>query len=271
MCETPRVDRQIHTAGSPCKTGNTDAFPLCPGGESNPTPSLITPGQTHHNKAHEIIKNMTNSAHILHDIFITWNTAPKPQERETTPLATHRRAVQLLDDVEDIVIRLADDTPAASVYQKHFPTWAAFIYNYPYNWQSKNTINENSLDQLYTLSIIADRYTPNIDTDTFDQFRNYLDKVEAKLAKEPELPATTRKTTHLLIDHIRDVLDHYDQWGPTQLDKAWKQFTGQLVVVANTSADQATWKTLLNQLVIPYAVNQLPGVLTIGAVLGITN
>ena len=149
MCETPRVDRQIHTAGSPCKTGNTDAFPLCPGGESNPTPSLITPGQTHHNKAHEIIKNMTNSAHILHDIFITWNTAPKPQERETTPLATHRRAVQLLDDVEDIAIRLADDTPAASVYQKHFPTWAAFIYNYPYNWQSKNTINENSLDQLY--------------------------------------------------------------------------------------------------------------------------
>lgn len=63
----------------------------------------------------------------------------------------------------------------------------------------------------------------------------------------------------MMVENILTLVDSYVVVGDFELDRALKTLLGSLAYVSARSTNRARWKEVLDAFVIPYAVNQVPG------------
>lgn len=213
---------------------------------------------------------MANPAEILFNQFNEWrkDDSAKSVRKDSKSLAQHRIMARHLDDLEKLIAMMAADGKRVSVYQRHFPAWSRFLFAYPRAWDTRSTdlLSYDSLEHLETLIEYCDGYCLHADEEKFDDLKAYLDRVKQALDDDETLPSTVKLSTRTLVENLVTIIDSYAIYGDVRLDDALQRLLGNLAMVAMQSKKSDIWRKILDDIVLPWLANQLPG-LPIGEVL----
>lgn len=209
---------------------------------------------------------MANPAKILFNQFNEWykDDWAKSVRKDSKSLAQHRIMARHLDDLEKLIAMMASDGKRVSVYQRHFPAWARFLFAYSGGWEtgSKNLLSYSSLEHLETLIEYCDGYCLRADEEKFDDLKAYLDRVKQALDDDETLPSTVKLSTRTLVENLVTIIDSYAIYGDVRLDDALQRLLGNLAMVAMQSKKSDIWRKILDRFVFPWLANQLPGLPT---------
>ena len=157
---------------------------------------------------------MANPAKILFNQFNEWykDDWAKSVRKDSKSLAQHRIMARHLDD---LIAMMASDGKRVSVYQRHFPAWARFLFAYSGGWEtgSKNLLSYSSLEHLETLIEYCDGYCLRADEEKFDDLKAYLDRVKQALDDDETLPSTVKLSTRTLVENLVTIIDSYAIYG----------------------------------------------------------
>lgn len=180
----------------------------------------------------------------------------------------HRIMVGHLNDVEKLLTVMEKDGKRVQSFRKYLPAWSRFLFAYPSGWgaNSRSLISVADLDALDMLIDPIDSYCLHADEEKFDDLKAYLDRVKQALDDDETLPSTVKLSTRTLVENLVTVIDSYAIYGDVRLDDALQRLLGNLAMVAMQSKKTDVWRKILDDIVLPWLANQLPG-LPIGEVL----
>lgn len=208
---------------------------------------------------------MANPAELLYGILTKWDSqvsvsSGSAQTRgDDAALTEHRRAVQLVDQIDEILGQMERSGKRVEVYRRTLPKWVNYIFCFPSNWNAANQhIDANALDVLDLLRDAMADFVPALDESRFEELKLYLELVDSELREDDSLPLVVRESTKAVIENLRTLIDHYTVAGDYELDVALRTLLGSLALVAMRSQHTNRWQKLINQIVLPYATNQLP-------------
>lgn len=212
---------------------------------------------------------MANPAELLLGIFSSWNKQGKTAEsaRSDGALSQHFQAARLITEIEELLDVLDSLGKRTCVYRRQIPAWKKTLFNYPRNWKSSDTgvINQTQLDHLDTLVDKIGEVLPVPEQARIESLKGYLDKVLEELAEDDSLSPAVRDSAIAVTNNVIGCIDDLQVLGTFAFSQAFERLLGCLAIVALRSKKKSTWKRVLDGMIYPYAVNNLPSLEAAGA------
>lgn len=148
-----------------------------------------------------------------------------------------------------------------SAYRSYFPHWVKTVFRYPHGWELSGSgeIDIEQIRHLDTLVDIIGDFVQEADPDKFEDLSAYLKLVETALTEDTSLPLSVLAPARAALANLRGCIDAYEVVGAFDFAKGVERLLGALAMVAISSNEKARWRKLINAFVVPYAVNNLPG------------
>lgn len=205
---------------------------------------------------------MANPAELLHDLFVRWNAEGKTAStaRNDNELVQHRNAVRYLDEIDELLSIAEARKKRVGTYRRYFPLWVRTVFNYPEAWKGQNTakIGQTQIDQLDNLIDMIDEFTVSPDKPSLSQFREYVRLIEWNLGQDESLSPAVRESARAVCVHMLSCVDNLAVTGSFEFGKAFERLLGVLATVTLRSSQRSRWRAVINFLVWPYAVANLP-------------
>ncbi|MGO1992253.1 MAG: hypothetical protein ACTH2Y_10555 [Corynebacterium sp.] len=205
---------------------------------------------------------MANPAELLHDLFVSWNATGTSASaaRKDPDLVQHRNAVRYLGEIDELLEIAKKNKKRVGTYRSYFPLWVKTVFNYPGSWGGQNTakIDQNQIDQLDNLIDMIDGFVVSPDKETLDQFREYVRLIEWNLDEDESLSPAVRESARAVCVHMLSCVDNLAVTGSFEFGKAFERLLGVLATVTLRSSQRSRWRTVVDFLVWPYAVANLP-------------
>lgn len=210
---------------------------------------------------------MANPAQLLHAKFASWRGAQNVNATTARGLngqnwEDHQLAILHLREVEELIRLLETQGRNMRVARQALPTWYQIVFAYDGGWQGQGSanINQTSLDTLEMLAERLEDVVPTLQADGIDRINGYIDSVSDVLSADSSLPAPLRAHINDVIAHVRWCTDNYATAGDFSLQDALERLAGAVVRGAANSTDKNKWKTVVNNIVWPFAVNMMAAI-----------
>ena len=205
---------------------------------------------------------MPNPAQLLHARFLAWrgpNNAHAFQVRglDGNNWEDHELALRHLRDIDELLRLLESQGRNMRVYREALPTWYQIVFAFDRGWKGNETatIDQRLLDTLEMLAERLEDVVPTLEDGGLAAITEYLDDVSEVLTADTSLPAALRAHVNDVINHVRWCVDNYSIVGDFSLQDALERLAGAVVRAAANSSEKSKWKTIVNNLVWPFAVN----------------
>lgn len=205
---------------------------------------------------------MANPAELLLQIFESWHkaNAPARDARKDESLVQHFQAARLVEEIEELLDVLDSLGKNTSVYREYLPAWKKTIFNYPSSWTAGHTgkIDKTQRQFLVTLIDQIDGVVPKPEPARVELLHGYLNQVLEDLAEDESLPKAVRDSAIAVTNNLLGCIDDLNVLGDFAFSQAYERLLGCLASVALQSERKTMWKAVLDGLIYPYAVNNLP-------------
>jgi hypothetical protein len=207
---------------------------------------------------------MANPAQLLHARFLAWRGAQNVAASTARGLngqnwQEHTLAVRHLGEIDELLRLLESQGRNMRVAREALPGWYQVVFAYPGGWsgQGSATIAPQSIDTLEMLAERLEDVVPALEDDGIDRINEYIDSVVKVLTADTSLPVDLRIHVNDVIAHVRWCIENYETVGDFSLQDALERLAGAVVRGAANSSDKGRWKTVVNNIVWPFAVNMM--------------
>lgn len=207
---------------------------------------------------------MANPAQLLHAIFLAWRGPDNAHAFQVRGLngnnwEDHEMALRHLSDIDELLRLLESQGRNMRVYREALPTWYQIVFAYDRGWKGNETaaIDQRRLDTLEMLAERLEDVVPTLEDDGLATITQYIDDVSEVLTADASLPAALRAHVNDVINHVRWCVDNYSIVGDFSLQDALERLAGAVVRAAANSSEKSKWKTVVNNIVWPFAVNMM--------------
>jgi len=207
---------------------------------------------------------MANPAQLLHSQFVSWRgghdtSATTARGLDGQNWDDYKLAIRHLDEIDELLRLLEGQGRNMRVARASLPTWYQIVFAYDRGWggQGSATIDGYALNTLEMLAERLEDVVPKLESDGIDRINQYLESVIAVVMEDTSLPTALRIHINDVIAHVRWCVDHYAVVGDFSLQDALERLAGAVVRGAANSTDKSKWKTVINNIVWPFAVNMM--------------
>lgn len=168
---------------------------------------------------------MANPAELLYQQLTEWID---PESRDTSQArhlphpeawAAHRRAVNLLDQIEEALDFARDQAgQPMTMARHHLPDWTAMVFSWPEGWNTPaDSLDPAVMEPLFTTAEMLQTVVPEFAPGGADALAVFLQVVDAKLSDaDPFLQKHARR----VIRHIAGLLDDWEILGEFRITTA---------------------------------------------------
>ncbi|KDE96922.1 hypothetical protein Y900_004385 [Mycolicibacterium aromaticivorans JS19b1 = JCM 16368] len=207
---------------------------------------------------------MSNPAQLLHAKFLSWRGPQNVNAASARGLNgqnwdDHTLAISHLREIEELIGLLESQGRNMRVAREAVPTWYQVVFSFSGGWQGQGTatIDQTSLNTLEMLAERLEDVVPTLEADGIDRINGYIESVAETLKSDPSIPAPLRAHINDVIAHVRWCTQNYATVGDFSLQDALERLAGAVVRGAANSTDKSKWKSAVNNIVWPFAVNMM--------------
>lgn len=178
-------------------------------------------------------------------------------------LAVHRRAMVLIDEIEQIISGLGLTPSRQAAYQRSIIRWTQWVIAWPHHWHGNpaaqyKTVNDgDALDMLDLLAQHLEGIVPTINEPERLIYTEIINELIAAIAEDDSLPTDMRQHLYTLISHARHCLEDYEIMGDFALKAAVDRLAAAAAQAANKSSNPSVWAGFRDKLFWPLTVNVL--------------
>lgn len=212
------------------------------------------------------IEFMANPAELLLGIFSKWDEArgngasAQESRADTDSLDDHRLAIGYLNQIDELLNKMALDDKRVGPYRRQFPVWVKHTFNYGEVWTHADPgTPAHAFDVLEGLIDALAPYVPALESERFEELKEYLHKVRDTLNEDTSISRGTLQGALALVENVLTLIDSYTVVGDFELERALQSLLGSLAWAAAQSTNRERWRDILTGFFIPYSVNQVPG------------
>lgn len=222
---------------------------------------------------------MANPAELLHNILSEWfNEQDKPIytfrgiESSESMMNKHRRAVVLIDEIEQILAGMTLTESRRDSMQRNLAKWTKWVFAYPHNWQQApnsgypNLWDQDALDALDLVAQLLESQVPEVNEARRTSYLENITEIIVALGSDDSLPSDLKKHVYTIAAHLRHCIEDYEITGDFALQAAAERLAAAVQSAMSVSKNPEPWQKFKDKFVYP----TIAGIVASGPQLAIT-